>query len=130
LISFVVSERWKAGGRLPPERDRCQQFGIARTWLREALELGMLDSRVGDGTFVCLRSEFLCRPLLWAFIGMDHNELSEVMKARTIIEENLAGWLQNVLRWRNLEPFVWPFTTCEHVSRRDLPSSMPTCDSI
>jgi GntR family transcriptional repressor for pyruvate dehydrogenase complex len=95
LISYVVNGTWKAGDRLPPERDLCQQFGIARTSLREALKamelVGMLDSRVGDGTFVNPRSEFLCRPLLWAFTGTDHNELKEVMEARTIIEENLAG---------------------------------------
>jgi GntR family transcriptional repressor for pyruvate dehydrogenase complex len=53
--------------------------------------VGMLDSRVGEGTFVCPRSEFLSRPLLWAFTGADHEELQEIMEARTIIEENLAG---------------------------------------
>ena len=71
LLSYVVSGAWKPGDRIPPERDLCQQLGIARTSLREALKamelVGMLDSRVGDGTFVCPRSEFLSRPLLWAF---------------------------------------------------------------
>jgi GntR family transcriptional repressor for pyruvate dehydrogenase complex len=95
LLSYVVGGTWKAGDRIPPERDLCQQLGIARTSLREALKamelVGMLDSRVGDGTFVCPRSEFLSRPLLWAFTGSDHDELQEIMEARTIIEENLAG---------------------------------------
>jgi len=53
--------------------------------------VGMLDSRVGDGTFVCPRSEFLSRPLLWAFTGTDNKELEDIMEARIIIEENLAG---------------------------------------
>ncbi len=95
LLSYVVGGSWKPGDRIPPERDLCQQLGIARTSLREALKamelVGMLDSRVGDGTFVCPRSEFLSRPLLWAFTGTDHEELQEIMEARTIIEENLAG---------------------------------------
>jgi GntR family transcriptional regulator, transcriptional repressor for pyruvate dehydrogenase complex len=95
LISYVVNGSWKAGDRIPPERELCQQLGIARTSLREALKamelIGMLDSRVGDGTFVCPRTEFLSRPLLWAFTGTDHNELQDIMEARTIIEENLAG---------------------------------------
>jgi GntR family transcriptional regulator, transcriptional repressor for pyruvate dehydrogenase complex len=95
LIAYVVNGTWKVGDRLPSERDLCQQFGIARTSLREALKamelVGMLDSRVGDGTFVCPRSEFLSRPLLWAFTGTNHDELQEIMEARTIIEENLAG---------------------------------------
>jgi GntR family transcriptional regulator, transcriptional repressor for pyruvate dehydrogenase complex len=95
LISHVVRGRWKAGDRIPPERDLCQQLGIARTSLREALKamelVGMVDSRVGDGTFVCPRSEFLSRPLLWAFTGTDDAEFQEIMEARIIIEENLAG---------------------------------------
>jgi GntR family transcriptional repressor for pyruvate dehydrogenase complex len=95
LIAYVVKGIWKAGDRLPPERELCQQFGIARTSLREALKamelVGMLDSRVGDGTFVCPRSEFLSRPLLWAFTGTDHEELVEIMEARTVVEETLAG---------------------------------------
>ncbi|HMF75914.1 MAG TPA: FadR/GntR family transcriptional regulator [Bryobacteraceae bacterium] len=95
LISYVVNGSWKSGDRIPAERDLCQQLGIARTSLREALKamelIGMLDSRVGDGTFVCPRSEFLSRPLLWAFTGTDHAELRDIMEARTLIEENLAG---------------------------------------
>src|ERR1700734_746298 len=95
LISNVVHGSWKAGDRIPPERELCQQLGIARTSLREALKamelIGMLDSRVGDGTFVCPRTEFLSRPLLWAFTGTDHTELHDIMEARTIVEENLAG---------------------------------------
>ena len=95
LISHVVNGSWKAGDRIPPERDLCQQLGIARTSLREALKamelVGMVDSRVGDGTFVCPRSEFLSRPLLWAFTGTDSTEFQEIMEARIIIEENLAG---------------------------------------
>lgn len=95
LISRVVKGNWKPGERIPPERELCQKLGIARTSLREALKamelIGFLDSRVGDGTFVCPRSEFLSRPLLWAFTGTDQNELHDIMEARIIMEENLAG---------------------------------------
>src|SRR6202161_3770051 len=95
LISHVVKGNWKPGDRIPAERELCQQLGIARTSLREALKamelVGMLDSRVGDGTFVCDRSEFLSRPLLWAFTGTDHAELRDIMEAREFLERDLAG---------------------------------------
>jgi GntR family transcriptional repressor for pyruvate dehydrogenase complex len=95
LISYVVKGTWRAGDRIPPERELCQKLGIARTSLREALKamelIGMLDSRVGDGTFVCPRSEFLSRPLLWAFTGTDHAELRDIMEAREFLEQDLAG---------------------------------------
>src|ERR1700761_6787635 len=95
LISNVVHGKWKAGERLPAERELCQQLGIARTTLREALKamelVGMLESRIGEGTFVCPRSEFLSRPLLWAFTGTDHAELADLLEARVFMERHLAG---------------------------------------
>ena len=95
LIAYVVNGQWQAGDRIPPERELCRQLGIARTSLREALKamelIGMLTSRVGDGTFVCPRSEFLSRPLLWAFTGTDAAELRDIMEARTLLERDLAG---------------------------------------
>jgi GntR family transcriptional repressor for pyruvate dehydrogenase complex len=49
LIANVVDGTWKAVDRLPLERDLCQQFGIARTSLREALKamelVGKLNSK-------------------------------------------------------------------------------------
>ena len=95
LISNVVHGKWKAGARLPAERELCQQLGIARTTLREALKamelVGMLESRIGEGTFVCARSEFLSRPLLWAFTGTDNAELADLLEARAFMERDLAG---------------------------------------
>lgn len=95
LIEYVVKGHWPPGSRIPAERDLCQQFGIARGSLREALKamelIGLLESRVGDGTFVCPRTEFLSRPLLWALTGTDHIELHDIMEARMLIEEDLAG---------------------------------------
>jgi GntR family transcriptional regulator, transcriptional repressor for pyruvate dehydrogenase complex len=95
LITNVVHGTWKAGQQIPTERILCQELGIARNSLREALKamelIGMLKSRVGEGTFVCPRSEFLSRPLLWAFTGTDHAELADLMEARSLMEADLAG---------------------------------------
>ena len=95
LIAYVVKGQWPPGTRIPPERELCQQLGIARGSLREALKamelIGLLDSRIGDGTFVCPRTEFLSRPLLWALTGTDQIELQSIMEARMLIEKDLAG---------------------------------------
>jgi GntR family transcriptional regulator, transcriptional repressor for pyruvate dehydrogenase complex len=53
--------------------------------------VGMLESRIGEGTFVCARSEFLSRPLLWAFTGTDNAELADLLEARAFMERDLAG---------------------------------------
>ncbi|MGP8243142.1 MAG: FadR/GntR family transcriptional regulator [Bryobacteraceae bacterium] len=96
LVGHVVNGDWKEGDRLPSERELSEQLGIGRASLREALKalelLGMVESRVGDGTFVCPRSDFLSRPLLWAITGADRTELRELMEARTVLEENIAAF--------------------------------------
>ncbi len=95
LIAHIVKGDWKAGDRIPPERELCEQLGIARPSLREALMamelIGMLDRRAGEGTFVRPKSEFLSKPLLWALTGTDHEELQDIIESRVLIEQDLAG---------------------------------------
>jgi GntR family transcriptional repressor for pyruvate dehydrogenase complex len=96
LVGHVVKGDWKEGERIPSEREISGQLGIGRASLREALKalelLGMVESRVGDGTFVCPRSDFLSRPLLWAIMGADQSELRQLIEARLVIEESIAAF--------------------------------------
>ncbi|MGA2119970.1 MAG: FadR/GntR family transcriptional regulator [Bryobacteraceae bacterium] len=96
LVGHVVNGDWKEGDRIPSERELSEQLNIGRASLREALKalelLGMVESRVGDGTFVCPRSDFLSRPLLWAITGADRTELRKLMEARLVLEENIAAF--------------------------------------
>jgi GntR family transcriptional regulator, transcriptional repressor for pyruvate dehydrogenase complex len=95
LVESLIQGSWKEGDRIPPERELCQKLGIGRASLREALKalelIGMLESKVGDGTFVCPRSEFLSRPLLWAITGTDRSELRDIVEARRLLEEDIAA---------------------------------------
>jgi GntR family transcriptional repressor for pyruvate dehydrogenase complex len=95
LIQHIIYGDWPQGTRIPPERELCQSLGIGRASLREALKalelVGMVESRVGDGTFVCPRTEFLSRPLLWAITGSDRAELRDLVEARRLIEEEIAA---------------------------------------
>jgi GntR family transcriptional repressor for pyruvate dehydrogenase complex len=95
LINSLIHGAWKEGDRIPPERELCQKLGIGRASLREALKalelIGMLESKVGDGTFVCPRSDFLSRPLLWAITGTDRNELRDLVEARRLLEVDIAA---------------------------------------
>src|SRR5215813_10412106 len=95
LVSHLVRGDWQAGERIPSERDLGRLLGVGRASLREALKaleiMGMVESRVGEGTFVCHRSEFLSRPLLWSITGSDQTQVKELIEARRLMEGELAS---------------------------------------
>jgi GntR family transcriptional repressor for pyruvate dehydrogenase complex len=94
LVSHVISGAWKPGEKIPPERLLGEKLGVGRASLREALKaleiIGMIETRVGDGTYVCDRSEFLSRPLLWAITSSSESEIHELVEARTSLETQLS----------------------------------------
>jgi len=95
LAAQLVSGHWKEGDRFPSERDLGQLLGVGRASLREALKaleiLGMIESRAGNGTFVCHRSQFLSGPLLWSIAGNDPSQAHELIETRRLLEGELAS---------------------------------------
>jgi DNA-binding GntR family transcriptional regulator len=61
LADEIMSGRYAAGDRFPPENELCSRFGVSRQTVREAIrELqsrGMLKRRRGAGTIVCGRQD-------------------------------------------------------------------------
>jgi GntR family transcriptional repressor for pyruvate dehydrogenase complex len=95
MVTHLIRGDWQPGERIPPERELCAQLGVGRASLREALKaleiMGMIETRVGDGTYACERSTFLSRPLMWAIISSCKSEAQELVDARRLIEVELAG---------------------------------------
>jgi DNA-binding FadR family transcriptional regulator len=61
LEALITSGEWKVGGRIPTELELMQRLQVSRNTLREAIRslvhVGLLESRVGDGTYVRAQSE-------------------------------------------------------------------------
>jgi GntR family transcriptional repressor for pyruvate dehydrogenase complex len=95
MVNHLIRGVWNEGKKIPAERDLCQQLGVGRASLREALKaleiMGMIETRLGDGTYVCKRSEFFSRPLLWAIASGSEADVHELIEARMLIEVELAG---------------------------------------
>lgn len=96
LLALILRGQWKEGDRIPPERELSQELGVGRASLREALKalelIGMIDCRIGDGTFVCERSTFLSRPLLWAITGSAMTRVDELVESRLVLECEIAAF--------------------------------------
>src|ERR1700677_4171486 len=95
MVSHLIRGVWNEGEKIPAERELCQTLGVGRASLREALKaleiMGMIETRLGDGTYVCKRSDFFSRPLLWAIASSSEADARELIEARTLIEVELAG---------------------------------------
>ena len=97
MVKQLISGKWKDGQKIPTERDLCSQLGVGRASLREALKgleiMGLIEIRLGDGTYVCNRSDFFARPLLWSIVSASSSDADarELVESRTLIEVELAG---------------------------------------
>ena len=82
IKELISSGEFTAGDRIPTERELTRQFGVSRSSLREAVRalamIGVLESRVGDGTYVTT----LEPELLLTGIGF----VSDLAKADSLLE--------------------------------------------
>lgn len=94
------------GQKLPSERDMCQQFGVSRISLREALRAlereGFIEVQAGRGAFV--RAHFdRERHVLETLIGFSRESAEKVFELRMLFEPNLAGLAARGISCENLE---------------------------
>lgn len=92
----IISGEFGPGSRLPRERDLAARLGLSRNSLREAVRalalIGVLDTRIGDGTYVTsLDADTLLTGM--GFIGdlLDGATLLEAHQVRRILEPVATG---------------------------------------
>ena len=78
--------------KLPSERELCEQFGVSRTVVREAVRMlvskGLLETRRGKGTLVCrMTSDQLSEPLsMLVATQSDRFTVDHIHQVRSILE--------------------------------------------
>lgn len=95
LVDLIARNELRPGERLPPERDLCRQFGVGRTTLREALRslstLGIIEGRVGEGTFISENStRHLEKTLQWGLL-LDPKGIEDLIETRLMLECQTAA---------------------------------------
>lgn len=95
IKTLLARGKLKPGDRLPPERELATLLGVGRPVLRQALKalatLGVLESRVGRGTYVTASGSTLLAAPIDFIILMQATTLSELFEVRKTIEVELAA---------------------------------------
>jgi GntR family transcriptional regulator, transcriptional repressor for pyruvate dehydrogenase complex len=95
ILDLIKRSVLAPGDRLPPERELCKRFGVGRSSLREALRslsaMGILDGRVGEGTFVNDNHQFLEKALQWGLL-LDRKKVQDLIETRLMLESENAFW--------------------------------------
>ena len=95
LLSYLLSGRFQPGQKIPPERQLAAALGVGRYVVREALKslalLGLLEVRLGDGTYLrATSSEFLPQVIEWGVL-LTPQQRRDIEEARYYIEPIVAG---------------------------------------
>ena len=100
LRTLVEKNQMQVGDRLPAERKLCEQLGVSRSSLREAIQQltsqGMLVSKVGAGTFLQQLptnwSQYQIVQPLSNLIDEDPAYRFDVQEARMVLEGGTAWY--------------------------------------
>lgn len=94
ILNDVASGRLGHGDKLPPERELAATLGVTRTNVREAIrhlsQKGLLQSRQGDGTYVCVEKRNPLREALKEIMESRNNTIQHLMEFRHAIEPSIA----------------------------------------
>ena len=136
LRDAILDGRFRAGQKLPPERELAEEFGVNRTSVREAIKvlegLGLVSVRQGDGATVqplIDASLDILAPMIFHGGRIDAQllvEMAEVMTpllfemARLAIERRRPAQLVALRRTRDLIADERRDREARHASARDL----------
>ncbi|MBU0965341.1 MAG: FadR family transcriptional regulator [Proteobacteria bacterium] len=95
IQQLILRGELKAGDKLPPERTLAQTFKVSRNCVREALraltEKKVLESRRGDGNYICPPDDSALVSSLAQAIQVQKNRLRDIFEFRQMIEPQIAA---------------------------------------
>jgi len=90
IKTMIESNKYKVGDKLPTESQLAESFGIGRSSIREAIKvfqyLGILETKVPKGTFICETSNIAAEFFTW-FAVLEKNYVFEILEMREAFEQ-------------------------------------------
>ncbi len=95
LLDYLLSGQLKPGQKIPSERQLAEALAVGRGALREAIKslslLGLLEQRIGDGTYLSRSSsDLLPQVIEWGLL-LGEKRLDDLLEARYHLEVLLSG---------------------------------------
>ena len=95
IMKLVSSGDLRPGQKLPSERELCARFGVGRSSLREALRcltiVGVLETRVGEGTFLELNHDKFIGTVLGWRVATERKNVENLMRVRLALESETVA---------------------------------------
>ena len=90
LKDLLINGTWKQDEKLPSENELGEQFGVSRITIRQALQrlagLGLIETKVGLGSFVCNPDVGNVMEQLSPLIYLDENAISQANEFREMLD--------------------------------------------
>ena len=95
IMNLIQETPYKAGDKLPTEKELCESTGAGRNTVREALKIlasrNVLEIRQGAGTFVSEKQGIPDDPLGFSMVN-DHVKLTkDLLQVRIMLEPQIAA---------------------------------------
>ncbi|HHW49824.1 MAG TPA: FadR family transcriptional regulator [Clostridiaceae bacterium] len=95
FMNAIASGEWAPGSKIPSENELAATLGVSRISVRSALHklasLGLVESRQGEGTFVCEISGEQYLNNLVPIIMLSKPDLKHLLEFRMIFDCEMAG---------------------------------------
>lgn len=95
LSKKILSGFWKSGDRIDSENKLCEELHVSRVTVRAAIQrlvsLGVLESRQGDGTYVCDTAIFNKGSAFFSMAFINQADYINMFEFRRILEVESAG---------------------------------------
>lgn len=90
----IISGGWTPGKKIPSELKLSEMFGVSRISIRQAIHMlvgmGILNSKIGDGTYVSETVSSQYFDVLLPYLIIDKPSIYEVFEFRSILERKSA----------------------------------------
>ncbi len=95
LKEQLINGVWKPGDKIPSENELVALFNVSRVTVRQALSklitLGLLETKLGEGTFVKEITPGVYMKEMIPYIYLNKDSFREVLEFRLVIEVETAG---------------------------------------